>query len=57
MPDSPLLCLAIAFAAALLMGRLIRYVHLPNVTAYLIAGLLLLAVTALCAVRSSAQRS
>ncbi|MBR4458811.1 MAG: cation:proton antiporter [Clostridia bacterium] len=41
MTDSPLLCLAIAFAAALLMGRLIRYIHLPNVTAYLVAGLLI----------------
>ena len=41
MPDAPLLCLAIAFAAALTMGRLIRYVHLPNVTAYLVAGLLI----------------
>ena len=39
--DFPLLSLAIAFAAALLMGRLIRYVHLPNVTAYLLAGLII----------------
>ena len=39
--DSPLLALAIAFAAALAMSRLIRYVHLPNVTAYLVAGLVL----------------
>lgn len=41
MPDAPLLYLAIAFAAALAMSRVIRYVHLPNVTAYLIAGLLI----------------
>ena len=39
--DFPLLSLAIAFAAALLMGRLIRYIHLPNVTAYLLAGLII----------------
>lgn len=41
MPDSPLLSLAIAFAAALALGRAIRYIHLPNVTAYLVAGLLI----------------
>ncbi len=41
MIDFPLLSLAIALAAGLLMSRLIRYIHLPNVTAYLIAGLLL----------------
>ena len=34
-----LLALAIAFAMGLLFSRLIRYIHLPNVTAYLIAGL------------------
>ncbi len=39
--DLPLLSLAVAFAAALLMGRLVRFLHLPNVTAYLVAGLLL----------------
>lgn len=39
--DFPLLSLAIAFAAALLMGRIIRYIHLPNVTAYLLAGLII----------------
>ena len=41
MSEYPLLCLAIAMAAGLIMSRLIRYVHLPNVTAYLIAGVLL----------------
>ena len=35
-----LFAIAIAMAVALFMSRLIRYVHLPNVTAYLIAGLL-----------------
>ena len=39
--EFPLLALAAAFAAALLLSRLVRYVHLPNVTAYLVAGLLL----------------
>lgn len=34
-----LLALAIAFAMGLFFSRLIRYIHLPNVTAYLIAGL------------------
>lgn len=32
--------LALAVGVALLLGRLIRYVHMPNVTAYLVAGLL-----------------
>lgn len=41
MSQYPLLCLAIAMAAGLAMSRVIRYVHLPNVTAYLIAGVLL----------------
>lgn len=41
MSQYPLLCLAIAMAAGLAMSRLIRYVRLPNVTAYLIAGVLL----------------
>ena len=41
MSQYPLLCLAIAMAAGLFMSRLIRYVRLPNVTAYLIAGVLL----------------
>ncbi len=34
-----LLALAIAFAMGLFFSRLIRYIHLPNVTAYLLAGL------------------
>ena len=34
-----LLALSIAFAMGLLFSRLIRYIHLPNVTAYLLAGL------------------
>lgn len=41
MNQFPLLALAIAMAAGLFMSRLIRYVRLPNVTAYLIAGVLL----------------
>ncbi|MBR6955338.1 MAG: cation:proton antiporter [Clostridia bacterium] len=41
MQDYPLLALAIALAAGLIMSRGIRYVHLPNVTAYLLGGLLL----------------
>ena len=35
-----LLALSIAMAVGLLMSRFIRLIHLPNVTAYLIAGLL-----------------
>lgn len=35
-----LLALAIAFAMGLFFSRLIRYIHLPNVTAYLLAGLM-----------------
>lgn len=34
-----LLALSIAFAMGLFFSRLIRYIHLPNVTAYLLAGL------------------
>ena len=34
-----LLGLSIAFATGLFFSRLIRYVRLPNVTAYLLAGL------------------
>ena len=34
-----LFALAIAFAMGLFFSRLIRYIHLPNVTAYLLAGL------------------
>ena len=34
-----LLALSIAFAMGLFFSRLIRYVRLPNVTAYLLAGL------------------
>ena len=41
MSDLPLLVLAIAIAVGLAMSRLIRLVHLPNVTAYLIGGLLI----------------
>ena len=41
MSEFPLLCLALALAAGLLLSRVIRYVHLPNVTAYLLGGLLL----------------
>ena len=41
MSQYPLLCLAIAMAAGLAMSRVIRYVHLPTVPAYLIAGVLL----------------
>lgn len=33
-----LLALSIAFAMGLFFSRLIRYIHLPNVTAYLLAG-------------------
>ena len=35
-----LFALAIAMAVGMAMTRLIRLIHLPNVTAYLIAGLL-----------------
>ncbi len=41
MNQFPLLALAIAMAAGLFMSRLVRYVRLPNVTAYLVAGVLL----------------
>ena len=41
MREFPLLALAIALAAGLLLNRGIRYLHLPNVTAYLVGGLLL----------------
>ena len=41
MDEFPLLALALALAAGLFLSRLIRYIHLPNVTAYLIGGLLL----------------
>ena len=34
-----LLALSIAFAMGLLFSRFIRFIHLPNVTAYLLAGL------------------
>ena len=37
-----LLCaLALAMAAGLLMTRVVKKVHLPNVTGYLVAGLLI----------------
>ena len=36
-----LLALAIAILVGLLMTRLIKLVHMPDVTAYLIAGLLI----------------
>ena len=38
--NNVLLALSIAMAVGLLMSRFIRLIHLPNVTAYLIAGLL-----------------
>ena len=41
MSQYPLLALAAALAVGLLMSRIIRYLHLPNVTGYLIGGLLL----------------
>ena len=41
MSEFPLLTLAIAIGAGLLLSRVVRYLHLPNVTAYLVAGLLL----------------
>ena len=41
MREFPLLALAIALAVGLLLNRGIRYIHLPNVTAYLVGGLLL----------------
>ena len=34
-----LLALSIAIAMGLLFSRFIRFIHLPNVTAYLLAGL------------------
>ncbi len=41
MQDFPLLALAIALAVGLLTSRGIRYLHLPNVTGYLVGGLVL----------------
>ncbi len=41
MSEFPLLVLAIAIGAGLLMSRFVRFVHLPIVTAYLVGGLLL----------------
>ncbi len=41
MSEQPLLILAIAIAAGLLMSRVVKLAHLPNVTAYLVGGLLL----------------
>ena len=41
MSEFPLLVLAIAIGAGLLLSRFVRYIHLPNVTAYLVGGLLL----------------
>ena len=39
--ESSLICLAIALIGGLMLSRLTKLVHLPTVTAYLIAGLLL----------------
>ena len=36
-----LICLAVAMVGGLLLSRLTKLLHLPAVTAYLIAGLLL----------------
>ena len=36
-----LICLSVSLIAGLLMSRLARAIHLPAVTAYLVAGLLL----------------
>lgn len=36
-----LICMAIALVGGLMMSRLTRLLHLPAVTAYLVAGLLL----------------
>ena len=36
-----LICLAIALIAGLLMSRLAKFLNLPAVTAYLVAGLIL----------------
>ena len=39
--DTSLICLAVAVIAGLLMSRLAKKLHLPAVTAYLVAGLLI----------------
>ena len=39
--ETPLICLAVALIGGLLLSRLTKLIHLPAVTAYLIAGLLL----------------
>lgn len=36
-----LLCISVALVAGLLMTRLFKHIHLPDVTAYLITGVLL----------------
>ena len=44
---SALLCIAICLAVGLLMSRIVKLVHLPNVTGYLVGGLLIGPVLAL----------
>ena len=39
--NNPIIGLAIAIFAGMLLTRLVKLVHLPNVTGYLIAGLLI----------------
>ena len=39
--ETYLICLAVALVGGLMMSRLTKLVHLPVVTAYLVAGLLL----------------
>ena len=39
--NEPLLCLFFILAAGLILSRVVKLVHLPNVTGYLIAGLLI----------------
>ena len=36
-----LICLAVALVGGLMLSRLTKLIHLPAVTAYLVAGLLL----------------
>ena len=44
---SALLCIAICLAVGLLMSRIVKLVHLPNVTGYLVGGLLIGPILAL----------
>ena len=46
--NNVLLALSIAMAVGLLMSRFIRLIRLPNVTAYLIAGLLVGRMCSMC---------